>query len=209
VTFYDAYAEHYDAHYRRRVDFAENEALARLLPQGGAVLDLGCGTGLGYELTSPRTYVGIDESQAMLDHAFKGEGIRLICGDVDNPAIWPVGPFDAVISLFAYPYFGRPVSVCAYAKASLRTGGRLIVMGFTRRYQRRRHRIAPPTERADTPEAVALQMRMAGLDVVDQVGFRYLPDALCPLASPARILRAGRTLPASWALAHLTTGVKR
>ena len=75
---YDELAPIYDHLYNDAVSVLENtrvkRQLQRILRPDDAVLDLGCGTGLFWELGLPcRSYIGVDISQGMLD-AGKGKG---------------------------------------------------------------------------------------------------------------------------------------
>ena len=107
-------------------------ALARCRPQPGgdlAVLDAGCGTGLGASALRPRarTLIGVDLSSEMLDRA-RGRGLydRLDAAELtaflqDHP-----GAFDLIVAADVLCYFGVLEPVLTAAAAALRPGGRLI-----------------------------------------------------------------------------------
>ena len=106
---YDRWARYYDQIYEGELDYdAECNFLKELfdkygVPEGGKVLDLGCGTGghairlaeMGYQVT------GIDISQSMLDIAVQKAGslpVEFLQQDMRDLVI--PGQFDAVICMF-------------------------------------------------------------------------------------------------------------
>ncbi len=172
-TLYDLpeVANSYDQHFRRRVDRAEDAAIDRILGDLSRrdVLDLGCGTCALLDRHHPRTYLGVDSSQAMIATALRkhctrfrdavdpngmGEYVNpdrryvIALGDAcEDPATWvpALGPatpgkrYDVAVSLFALSYFPDLVSALTTAWDMLRPGGDLILHAYTRRYLRRRH----------------------------------------------------------------------
>lgn len=100
-------------------------ALRPHLSSGMAILDLGCGTGLGSELFRPfaREYIGMDVSSGMLEKARKkGTYHRLIQQDILAP--WDVGGgFDLIYSCDCFVYIGDLSSVSSRAHRHLEAGG--------------------------------------------------------------------------------------
>jgi SAM-dependent methyltransferase len=90
---YYSTAETYDQHFCRRVDGAEDKALDRMLGNltGIDVLDLGCGTGALLDRHTPRRYLGVDESTAMVTTAIRKHksllrtGMEDVIGAVGHP----------------------------------------------------------------------------------------------------------------------------
>jgi ubiquinone/menaquinone biosynthesis C-methylase UbiE len=115
------------------------QLLGRLLPPGGRVLDIGCGTGslsvllaqAGYQVT------GIDFAPAMVERArakaaAAGLDIAFAVGDAADPA-FPAESFDIVLGrhiLWAIPDIPTSTVLERWA-ALLRPGGRLVLIeGF-------------------------------------------------------------------------------
>lgn len=114
---------------------AFDKAVATALPPGGAVLDLGCGTGAILErlLTldgGPPTYVGVDRSPAMLARAaakFGGlAGVRFEQLDLRSDPL-PSGPFDLVVSAWALEHLSDPTAAVRAAMARVRPGGHAVL----------------------------------------------------------------------------------
>lgn len=138
---YDRFAAQYDVIYSGKVVEAENRAIRERL--GGIadpVLDVGCGTGLLVDLIrpDPESYIGIDISEGMLQHArrkYSGylfarrdmNEIRSILQRVPKQLTVPV--FSTVVSLFgAYSYADDPEDVAQQIHKVLHPGGRLFLM---------------------------------------------------------------------------------
>lgn len=65
---YDRIAARYDSLFDHGDARSEDARLfARIAYRGGAVLDIGCGTGLALDHIAPESYLGIDPSAGMLD----------------------------------------------------------------------------------------------------------------------------------------------
>lgn len=137
ATYGDAFADVYDDWYADVSDVAATVASLRELAGGGAVLELGVGTGrLAIPLAVAGVEVhGIDASEAMLDRlrAKPGsEGITLTAGDM--AANLPAGPFALVVC--AYNTFFNLGSAEAQAKcfaavaSCLAPGGRFALEVF-------------------------------------------------------------------------------
>lgn len=165
---YDALAEGYDSLFTSAVDAAENEALSRLLKDKvqGAVLDIGCGTGLLLDLLNIDTthYLGVDISHGMIDVARrKHPHHQFRHADAEDLSELPDESFDVAVSLFScLSYTPKPRSVISECHRVLRPGGRVILMVYGPKRAERHHGVhctpsAPPSYRAFT----ARQMRNA------------------------------------------------
>lgn len=133
-TVFDGYAGRFESHLLalgyRVPGLVRQALLAAAPPDLGAVLDLGCGTGLiGVVLSDLpiATLTGVDLSSAMLREAeAKGTYVQLVHADIerflaDTPHTWPV-----IIAADVFCYFGALDSVLALARHRLAPGGLLI-----------------------------------------------------------------------------------
>ena len=125
---YDSIAETYR-------DWAEADAWPRLewlalleaeLPDGSAVLELGCGAGIdAIELAEGRRYTGVDLSETMISLARgrvpSGTFVR---GDLASVA-FPQAAFDAVVSLYVFGHVPASEHVPTFRRVFewLRPGG--------------------------------------------------------------------------------------
>ncbi|MCC9076011.1 methyltransferase domain-containing protein [Litorilinea aerophila] len=142
-TLYRAVASRYDAAAPLWRDWlypdahlALDRALATHLPPGGRVLDLGCGTGANLErllaLGLPfGAYSGVDRSPDMLAQARAkfGHLAHVEFQQLDllvDP--WPEGPFDLIVSTWAFEHLPEPEAVVAKAWTRLRPGGHMILL---------------------------------------------------------------------------------
>ena len=105
MDIYGPYAERYDELSTDFVKTLENNfrkrLLARFVPSGSDVLDLGCGTAATYPLlNSPKSYVGVDVSPAMLAVAQKKvPNGTMVQHDLSN-SLPNVGKFNAIVSMY-------------------------------------------------------------------------------------------------------------
>ncbi|MBN1214313.1 MAG: methyltransferase domain-containing protein [Candidatus Lokiarchaeota archaeon] len=112
-SYYDYIANDYDNLYIDNISLAENKivqnTLSKYLKKDYNILDLGCGSGLGYELITDFLknkfrYTGIDISSQMINIAknkFRGiENIGFYTMDMTNLSFFKKNYFNAVISLF-------------------------------------------------------------------------------------------------------------
>jgi SAM-dependent methyltransferase len=100
MSLYDAHT--YDSHYLTKQSKLENQEIQKLLSHlKGEILDVGCGTGLGYTLTRPNTYLGIDKDPEMIKTATKKHGKHFLNINADEAQFKPV---KNIISLFAINY---------------------------------------------------------------------------------------------------------
>jgi SAM-dependent methyltransferase len=122
----------------RLAEAAERVATSPLLavPNGAAVLDLGCGTGTYAIPFAQRgaNVTGVDLSAAMLDRArtaARGAGIDLRLVQADMREFLEPGAFDLIVSMYtSFGYFADQDEnrrVLSNALASLEPGGHLVV----------------------------------------------------------------------------------
>ena len=136
----------------RSQPFFDLLALVRSVP-GGAVVDLGCGTGeLTAELhrhTGARTTLGIDRSTAMLERAREhaGDGLRFEEGDIGDVA--GEERFDVVLANASLQWLPDHERLLGRVAATLRPGGQLAVQ-VPANADHASHRVASAV--ADEPE---------------------------------------------------------
>jgi ubiquinone/menaquinone biosynthesis C-methylase UbiE len=115
VDFWDEIAPMYDSLYEKTWSTKENEFVRQSLAwlkdnDSPRILDVGCGTGLGYELcksvNQKIAYTGIDVSARMIAQCRqKFPQTTLIVGDMARLTQYCEGPYDAVVSFFASPSY--------------------------------------------------------------------------------------------------------
>jgi SAM-dependent methyltransferase len=115
---------------------AFDRALSSGIPQGGTVLDLGCGVGanlariraMGLPLGS---YSGVDLSTAMLRHAKERYGniphVSFRQLDLMSDPL-PEGPYDLIISTWVFEHLPDPVRVAVKAWERLKPGGCMLLL---------------------------------------------------------------------------------
>jgi SAM-dependent methyltransferase len=105
----------------------EIATITRLLPAGGRVLDLGCGTGrLSQRLTATgRDVVLLDASDAMLARAVPVVGAPAVLADAFELPFAP-GSFDAVVALRVAFHFSDLGALVRSVAPILRPGGRFV-----------------------------------------------------------------------------------
>ena len=149
ATWDDRY-RHDDAIYRRIARF--EDALHRRAIRGGAVLDLGCGSGRITRSLASRGFsmTGADVSKHMLDQAKSepdGDRVRWVQQDHDRPFPLPLGDreFDAVISSSVLEYVSNPKEALEEMARLLKPGGRVF---FTVPDPRHRKRVRERRQQA-------------------------------------------------------------
>jgi ubiquinone/menaquinone biosynthesis C-methylase UbiE len=130
---YDDWADSYDrsvwtAWCRRWV-----ERFAREIPEGSAILDIGCGTGnalLTLAGRRPARLAGIDISPraiAVAAEKLAGLGADLRVQDAEAGLPWPDRIFDAATVTATIHHFPHPERVVCEISRVLKPGGRLII----------------------------------------------------------------------------------
>jgi predicted TPR repeat methyltransferase len=136
ASLFDGYAEDFDYQLREVLKYRTPEALAEAVQaalaaagapaQGLALLDLGCGTGLGAEAVKSLTThrVGIDLSPQMLEKA-KARSLydHLEAADILEFLQRGDESFDLILSSDVFVYIGRLDEIFRAAHARLNAGG--------------------------------------------------------------------------------------
>ena len=146
--YYDAVGESYDDLYTDGISLAENSLVGDLLAEnvahGTAVLDLGCGSGLGYELLSDKdrlgtrfSYHGVDISVGMIKEARRKfvvtENARFDVMNMEDLSYFENESFDSVISLFgSFSHAIRNDQAVREIKRVLRPRGTFLIMTYSR-----------------------------------------------------------------------------
>jgi len=130
---YDSLGERYDYHYdRSRGRSYHNhlsEHLIKMLPDGGLILDIGCGTGLFVEKYKAVRggAIGIDISRGMIQQARRrSNGTDFIVGKGESLPFASTS-FDAIASLLAFSYIRDPEKMLNEAHRVLKPGGTIAV----------------------------------------------------------------------------------
>jgi ubiquinone/menaquinone biosynthesis C-methylase UbiE len=126
---YNAVADTYDIHYDhnrgRNYHTRLSNHLIRALPEGGTLLDIGCGTGLFVEkyIRHGGTAVGIDISERMVCQARKRcTGCEFIVGNGGQIPFCD-GSFDAISSVLVFSYVKEPEEMLAETFRVMKPGG--------------------------------------------------------------------------------------
>jgi ubiquinone/menaquinone biosynthesis C-methylase UbiE len=136
------------------------DLLRPFVPEGGAVLDLGGGTGvLSVRLAAvlPATYTIVDPTLAMERYVPDRRGITAVHGSAERIPFGDAS-FDTVVVSDAFHHFRDQNAAACEIRRVLKPGGGLVMLEFDRRAW-----------------AVAMIER-----IVDRHGHLYSPTELCP-----------------------------
>lgn len=103
------------------------DALA--LPDGGSILDIGCGTGVFSEVAKERGLhvVGIDASEAFVERAKRRVGgTTFVSGEMEELP-FPDETFDAAAGCNSFQYAASPVNAIREARRVVKTGGTVAI----------------------------------------------------------------------------------
>jgi ubiquinone/menaquinone biosynthesis C-methylase UbiE len=109
------------------------ESFAKEIPEGSAILDIGCGTGRALCILGkrrPALLAGVDIAPKAIDIArgrLSGYTADLRVGDAEAALPWPDETFDAATMTAAIHHFPHPETVVAHAFRVLKPDGRLII----------------------------------------------------------------------------------
>lgn len=134
-NLFNHYADHYDEHLTKYLDYTVPQKLAQLLFEAigseretWKVVDLGCGTGLSGVAIKPFAHelIGIDLSAGMIEHA-RQRGIydTLIVGDIET-SLASYRDCDLILAADVFSYLGDLSAVFAAAHNSLKSSGYLL-----------------------------------------------------------------------------------
>jgi ubiquinone/menaquinone biosynthesis C-methylase UbiE len=141
--YYDTVAPVYDELYTDGISRAENsiveDILKKNLKDGDRILDLGCGSGLGYALMKNMDYeyVGIDISSEMI-HKAKAKYLgfnnaSFLVMNMTDLSYFKRNDFDAVISLFgSFSHVVNYTKAIAEIERVLKPGGLIFIMVYSR-----------------------------------------------------------------------------
>jgi SAM-dependent methyltransferase len=190
IRRYDGLADWYDSFIRSAGTTAIVLAAAeRLLGPGpGTCLDLGCGTGIAFELLTGLgwrvTAVDISEDQVALARRIGDQmGIDVRIADAARLP-FETGSFDAVVSLLTHTDFEDAAAAFAEAARVLRPGGSLVYVGShpcflsptVERREGEPHRLHPGYRRGGWWQQ-APGFRLGAEGVRGRVGVNHLPLA--------------------------------
>ncbi len=115
---------------------AFDEVLSSSLPEGGAVLDLGCGVGANLAriraMNLPYgSYTGVDLTDAMLERAIQRYGylpnvLFRQLNLLNDPL--PEGAYDLIVSTWVFEHLPDPTRVAEKAWERLKPGGRMMLL---------------------------------------------------------------------------------
>jgi SAM-dependent methyltransferase len=147
-TYWNRIANEYDSMYQGPWSQLENDAVARSLSfleqlKEPIVLDVGCGTGLGYELAhklkADLRYIGVDISEKML-HQCTGSTFR-VQGDMNNLSFVRSNAVDVVTLLYTTASYSPDLrGLMDQIARILRPGGYAYVSALSRPHIRGRRR---------------------------------------------------------------------
>jgi ubiquinone/menaquinone biosynthesis C-methylase UbiE len=128
-TIADVYDHHYDQPRGRFYHTHISNYIMHALPQGGKLLDIGCGTGLFVEryIEAGGSAIGIDISRKMIEKA------RRRCTECDytlgtgEKIPFYDNSFDAVSSLLVFSYIKDPEMMLNEAYRVLKPGGKIAI----------------------------------------------------------------------------------
>lgn len=128
MTVFDAYAAYYDELYAEKDYAGDINFIRPWLPEGGSILDLGCGTGRHGQYLQEQGFkvYGVDQSAEMIERAKQ----RMACGCADVRKFKDVIRYDVVISLFHVASYMDSyddlLSFIESARNNIRQNGRFI-----------------------------------------------------------------------------------
>jgi len=138
--YYDNITNEYDNLYKDPISYYEDKIVEGVTKKflnhhssPSSVLDLGCGTGFGYEIIKPAEYLGIDFSKEMIKKAkHLHPNARFITGDFDKTN-FPINSFENVVSFYGSLSHSTDLkNIVAKINQTLAPGGRFVLMFYSR-----------------------------------------------------------------------------
>jgi len=130
---YDTIADVYDHHYDQRRGRSYHKHISthimNALPQGGKLLDIGCGTGLFVEryIEAGGNAIGLDISRKMIEQARRRCRTCDYTIGIGEKIPFYDNSFDAVSSLLVFSYVKDPGSMMNEAYRVLKPGGSIAI----------------------------------------------------------------------------------
>lgn len=130
----DIYDDRYDGHQGRSYHRHISDHVMNVLPRGGFLLDLGCGTGLFVEryVEEGGRAVGLDISPGMVRRGQKRCPQSAFCVGTAEVLPFQDETFDALASLLAFSYIPDPETMLAESYRVLRPGGQIAICTLSR-----------------------------------------------------------------------------
>lgn len=184
-----------EARYRRALLMSEVRRLTRLVPPGGRLLDVGCGSGDIVKLAAESGLVasGLEFSAEAVRYAREARGLEVAEGTLESAAL-PDASVDAVSLFHVLEHLPDPVGTLREARRVLRPGGALLVQvpNFgswqARLFKARWHALEAPRHfHHFTPETLTRAVTAAGLEpvAIDHHSFRCSPVSFVSSLFPA------------------------
>lgn len=136
---YNLSAELYEGLYGEEQQAKYGRALENVKVQGGAVLDVGCGSGLFFPRAAGRveTVVGVDVSRMLLlkakTHATQFGNVQLVQADADHLPFKDAS-FSMVFSFTVLQNMPKPQQSLRESKRVAKTEGALVVTGLKKAF---------------------------------------------------------------------------
>ncbi len=130
----DIYDDRYDDHRGRSYHRHISDHVMSVLPKGGLLLDVGCGTGLFVEryIEEGGRAVGLDISPGMVRHGRRRCPESGFCVGTAEVLPFHDRTFDALASLLAFSYVPDPEAMLAESYRVLKPGGRIAICTLSR-----------------------------------------------------------------------------
>jgi ubiquinone/menaquinone biosynthesis C-methylase UbiE len=124
-TIADTYDHHYDHHRGKNYHTHISNTMMRALPEGGNLLDIGCGTGLFVEKYRQHggTATGLDISRKMIEQARKRCTDSEFAVGTGEKIPFRDNSFNAVSSLLVFSYVRDPAGMLSETYRVLQPGG--------------------------------------------------------------------------------------
>lgn len=149
MTAYDLIADDYEKFFDKESYAEEDLELSKMLPnpEGLRVVDIGCGTGLGYNLLKRKilwksfSYLGIDPSEKMLDKfALKTVDLQVEWMQTTFEHFKSSEKFDLAISTYGSVSYVKPKSM-KKLRTILNKGGRFFLVFYKDDYRPITHEV--------------------------------------------------------------------
>lgn len=218
--YWDGVADKYDCLYQGRWSHMEDAWVALQLSfiadlTRPSIVDLGCGTGLGWRLIKPinpyAEYRGIDISPSMAQMA-ANSGINVTVGSMDDLSFLADSSIDVVIALSSSLSFAfEPARVISEVSRVLRPSGHAYLSALSRKALSRLCRsINSPAQywtRGDICRGSGAPAHLFNIDEIKRLG--YMTGLVALSAKGINALSGVCEVPFIWSLGRLATSINR